>query len=160
MSVHYDLFFTFDLKPDLPIQIMNALNYVTGKNSAIENLPQDSKFSIGTWKDLLVVPLHYNMLRFSGHTISVLATAYRYGLPESKEGMVYRQTFTFRHEIKDDVMHEYLLFLGWIAPYSERTGYIGYFLSDLDDFYPVIMHFKDSELIFLDTNPSKQKADG
>jgi len=84
MSDHYDLFFTFDLKPDLPLPVANALDYVTGKDTALENLPQDSKFSIETWKNLLVVHPHYDMLlHFAGHAVSILSTAYRHNLPNS-----------------------------------------------------------------------------
>jgi hypothetical protein len=158
MSDHYDLFFTFDLKPDLPIPVVNALDYVTGKNPALENLPQDSKFSVGTWKDLLVVHPHYeNMLHFAGHAISDLSTAYRHELPESKGGgKVYRQTITFRYDILDDGIHEYLMFLDWIAPYIETEGFIGYFLTNGDRNNVKIIVYNNGKLNFLKITPSNQ----
>ena len=159
MSVHYDLFFAFDLKSNLPNEIINALGYVTGITTLSSNLPQDSQFNDGVWKGLLKITSKPDMLRFPGHSVSIQSLAYRYGLSEAKQGTVNLQTFTFRHEIKDDFMHEYLLFLSWVAPYSETVGYIGYFLSDLDYHYPVLLFFRNNKLIFQDTNPARPKAD-
>ncbi len=161
MSDHYDLFFTFDLKQDLPVTVTKALDYVLGKETELDNLLHDEKFSVETWKNLLVLPrneMHY----FPGHTVSILSTRVSRNLSESDGGgKEYRKTITFRFDMHDDTLFGvFLLFLDWIAPYIETEGYIGYYVSSGNHFYPTLILCHNGQLELMKCNPAKIKTDG
>jgi hypothetical protein len=60
--------------------------------------------------------------------------------------------------MKDDVLFGvFLLFLDWIAPYIETEGYVGYYVSSGNRFYPTLILCDKGQLRLMQTDPSKSK---
>jgi hypothetical protein len=91
--------------------------------------------------------------RFPGEAGSRLRRAYRY----TRHGIdQYRDTFSFRQEVLDDSIGEYIAFVEWLAPYSETEGWVGYFRSHIDEVgaQPVLVYFKQGRVYMSDSTQS------
>jgi hypothetical protein len=134
MSEYYDLFVAFDLKPDTPQSIIEALNYMLSDSDDLTTSIEDETID-EDWRGLLNAD-NSNMIYFPGIAISVLRNAYRYNLPNNQGGKpVYRNTFCYRNEILDDGLDTFMAFFDWIQPYVETQGLIGYIRPEDENNY-------------------------
>ena len=91
-------------------------------------------------------------IRFPGEAGSRLRWAYRY----TQYGVdQHRHTFSFRQEVPDDTMGDYIALVEWLAPYSETEGWVGYFRSDIGE-HPVLLYFKQGRVYMSDITQTPQ----
>jgi hypothetical protein len=158
MSIHYDFALACDLKPDTPQQVLDTLAYMTrSADYPFHDPPAHPLFgaqdidgeAVEDWR----IMLHERESRFPGEAGSRLRPAYRY----TQHGVdQYRYTFSFRQEVLDDAIGEYIALAQWLALYSETEGWVGYFRADLDDggAQPVLLYFKQGRVYMSDSTQS------
>lgn len=146
MSTRCEIYFTFDLKPDVPEDVLEAIRSMMDKNYKVTSTPA-AEFTDNYWQGLLDIS-PTEMLAFPGSSFSTLAHAYRYTQMPNQGGQdVYRNTITFRAEIHGDAFGEdYVHLLMWIAQYTETQGFIGYFRYDHSPSHPTLLFFKNGKL--------------
>lgn len=144
MSTRFDFGFACDLKPDTPERVLRTLTYMVGEDeSGFDNPPEDEVFEGDWWRTALREP--YLTYPYPGEAGSALKYVYRYEVGERK---VYRHTLSFRGEVSLDVLAEYLMWLCWLARYSESEGCVGYYRATTADELapPELLYFRDGKL--------------
>ena len=140
MSEYFDLFFAFDLKPDTPQSIIDALQFLRGENPDFVLPPDDTALS-EDWEALLKSE-NGGMTMFPGIAVSELRTAFRGNDPLDQGGeAIYRNTFCYRNEISGDGLDTLMEFFDWIQPYVETQGLIGYIRNEYEQDYWRIIAF-------------------
>jgi hypothetical protein len=144
MSGRCEIYFTFDLKADIPDEVVEAIRSMMDKSYVATSMPA-AEFLDNDWQGILDSSYH-PMVVFPGEPFSSLSYAYR--LPsDPSERDTYRITLTFRTEIHYDALWEdYIHLLTWIAQYSETQGFIGYFRSEGTTSNPTLLYFKKGTL--------------
>jgi hypothetical protein len=159
MSLYFDGFLAFDLKPDTPQQIIDTLFYMTRTDDyEFMDIPHHRLFtSDPDWRDFLRAGEgDYEMA--PGITSSGLKKIIEgYG-----DGTIFKEYYTlsFRRTMHDDVEFYVLWwdFLDWIAPYSSTNGFVGYYRETFD-LYPTLIYFKNGTIFSYEIKASPQNLE-
>src|SRR5262249_27895067 len=117
-----ELFLACDLKPDVPQQVVDILNYLINppfdpENGEIKPIiaPNHQFFRQIGWEMTLIGHCYY----FSGDIFSLLAFDEKFNY--------YKFTVRTMVKLGGDLISAFLV---WLAPYSETNGYVGYTYCD------------------------------
>jgi hypothetical protein len=132
--MYFDGFFACKLKPETPQQVIDVLHYMTRQQDyEFKEVPAHRFFEVEEWEDFLQI----------GNSDYRCAPGL-VGSELRKEHMEYVSgkrveyyTISFRRTMHDDVefFEHWWNFLDWIAPYSDATGFVGYY-REMFDLHP------------------------
>ena len=149
MSERYDFLLMCNLRDDIPAQVIDTLKYMTRSEDYEFNNPPDYSFFKGeSWRNILRIPLKYpkNMGTFTGDANTIFRRDVKYvhmGITH------YFWTLYIRRIMHGDAMMDYLCFAHWLAQYSQRVGFVGYYHApyDLEEPYPPeLLYFVNGKL--------------
>jgi hypothetical protein len=141
MSLYFDGAIFCDLKSDVPQQVIDTLQYMARvEDYTFDSPPDHDFFKVDGWRDWL----RTKVACAPGFVGCEFRKVYRY---TQQNVDYYRYTLSFRRCMHDDVAFYVLwwLFLPWLAPYSETTGYVGYYREEYT-LHPTLIYFKNSKV--------------
>ena len=143
MSLWYEGYLAFDIKPDAPGKIITTLEYLTRiEDYSFEDFPSHEFFSTNGWRNFLQIEtepsgvpgLFWSDFRFITRSIH-------------RDKVISRHTLSFRRVMHDDVEFNILWwnFLFWIAPYVETKGFIGFY-RETYSLHPEIIYMSNGKI--------------
>ena len=158
MSMYFDGAIACDLKPDTPQQVLDVLQYMTRKEDyAFDSVPSHSFFTTNEeWRDFLQIDQEWTCA--PGLVGSDFRKTFRY--TKNSED-VYRWTLSFRRTMHDDYEFPdfWWEFLFWIAPYSESTGFVGYYREEFE-LNPTLIYFQSGKVFTSEVTQSPAGSNG
>jgi hypothetical protein len=146
MSLYFEGFFTCSLKPDTPDDVIQVLHYMTRSQEAVFDgrVPDHRFFSTDHWRQFLHDIPDYGFI--SGLKGVVLQKETQF----VDRAYVDVYALSFRRGMHDDVEFYVLWwdFLFWIAPYSVRDSFVGYYREQYA-LHPVLIYFLGGEVHWL-----------
>src|SRR5258708_27216939 len=140
MSLYFDGAFACYLKPDVPQQVLDTLQYMTRtENYAFDKPPGHKFFQNDDWRNFLKISQEWTCA--PGFVGSDFRKTHQYTTEDGND--VYWYSLSFRRTMHDDVEFYVLWwdFLNWIAPYSLTSGYVGY-CREQYTINPTLIYFK------------------
>ena len=142
MSLYFDGMIFCDLKPEIPEQVINTLQYMTRSHDySFDNPPEHEFFEVDAWRSWLQIQPNHTC--GAGMVFSNFHKTKRYGPNNTK---VDYYTLSFRRCMHDDVEY-YILwwaFLYWIAPHCE-SGFVG-FCRETFTLHPTLVYFRNGKV--------------
>jgi hypothetical protein len=162
MSLYFDGFFACDLKLDVPQRVVDTLKYMTREDEyEFADVPDHRFFTIEGWNNFLR-PEKDAMGEVwtcaPGFVVSEFQKKTQYG-PHNTNWEYY--TLSFRRTMHDDVEFNvhWWDFLDWIAPYSDTTGYVGYYREEFT-LHPKLIYLKNGRLFWVIVEGVPQGIEG
>jgi hypothetical protein len=148
MSTRYDFMLICNLRDDMPQQAIETLKYMTRtEDYEFDNPPNSPVFDGSWWRNTMRLhPGYINMGTYSGDEISIFRRDQRGGPYNT---VIYYHTLQLRNVMHGDVLGDYLCFANWVAQYSERVGFVGYYHSSYaidEGTDPTLLYFIDGKL--------------
>ena len=159
---HFDGFSACDLKPDVPQQVIDSLKYLTrDEEYEFTDIPDHRFFETVGWNDFLrpeATAVGEVWTCAPGLTAREFRKKTRFG-PNNTTSEYY--TLSFRRTMHDDVQFNihWWDFLDWIAPYSDTTGYVGYYREKYS-LHPDLIYFKNGRLFWVSVEGIPQGFEG
>ena len=157
MSLYFEGFLAFDLKPQTPQVVIDALSYMVATNDhQFNNPPRHPFFEVEGWRQFLDVQSRQSdQPGFMGSQLGEVHRPDRHGLN------LPRLTLSFRRVMHDDVEFYVLWwrFLDWIAPCVETEGFIGYY-RETYSLHPVTIYMRDGELFAFEVTGMPKTSSG
>ena len=155
MSLCFEGFLAFDLRPDTPSQIKDTLSYLTrSEEYALNEAPPHPFFEVPGWRQFLQI-----RSVDGGHPGLMWSHLAEVARPAPHGQTTPRLTLSFRRVMHDDIEFYELWrkFLSWIVPHIETDGFIGYY-RETYSLHPVIVYSRDGH-IFTGTPSSAPKGE-
>ncbi len=148
MSTRYDFMLMCNLRDDIPAQVVDTLKYMLRtEDYEFNNPPNDPAFETDWWRNTFrPYPEYRNMNTYTGDEIHIFRRDSRGG---SNNSTIYFYSLQLRRVMHGDAMEEYLCFANWLAQYSERVGFVGYYLRSYaidEGTNPTLLYFINSKL--------------
>ena len=132
MGMFTELVLAAELKETLPEEVKDILMQMTSQSNCEPTaLPAHKFFKTRKWRNLLVADSHY----FAGRAHSLLTC--------DDFSKVY--SLSIRCNLKN-YDNEIELFLDWLSPYIETSGFLGYIMLE-GSTDPELIYFKNNELM-------------
>ncbi|MBD8523891.1 hypothetical protein [Lysinibacillus fusiformis] len=121
------------LKEKTPNEIINVLNYLTGRAENYNSLPNHPFFYMNKWK---------SVCNAINDDTAIQGKLNYFELNNRQWDLCIRSIYKDHGEIK--------AFLNWILPYIDETWleFIGFIKYDTSD-HPILIYFKENEIVFL-----------
>jgi hypothetical protein len=156
MSLHFEVAIACDLRPDVPQQALDTLQYLLrSEEYAFDDPPSHPWFTGDAWRWFLHCRSAQDAsdwVACAGEVGGVLRLAYRYGA----DGPPTRHTLSIRCYMHDDQFADGVGFLEWLAGLSDTIGLVGYFREKYA-LHPTLLYFKGGRVYLTEvTRPPRE----
>ena len=140
MSQYFEFQLAFNLKEDVPEDVIEAFQYLTNPDAPLpKHLPDDDWFRTENPRLIGFASTEPNC----GENVCSFRRVYRYSKMETDH---YQFTFHFRCLWHDDgFYHDWWRLAPWLAKYADAHGFVGYYRKEYSPM-PTLLYFKDGQV--------------
>jgi hypothetical protein len=157
MGAHYDVELVFNLREDVPSEVVSAIAFLTGDLADAPERPDHPYFTDHSWQagalsGYSTAPPNH------GFAICKFSRVLRY----TQAGEDHCQyTFHLRCDCKLEPLFEGLFpFLQWVAPYCDRRQFAGYYIEEYSS-QPTLIYISDGQVYMREVRePPNSVIDG